>query len=313
MKNSKEKAVDPQLAYWDTIAQNPFSQCRLGAFIQKFLQSFKTDLENLLQQLIPVTHFSVVFPNCRLATIQSMTPLSDNFFRGVYELQEENRLGSKRIYSNLCIPIAEEIVSNLLGSSSLPIRLREHSSTQDQESVETHLISHFFKKFVSVLNQNSILGSSGFSFKFQGMSSNLKLIHSSEESEWVCVLNFPITLRGKEHGIQLIFPYSWFESLQRQLENHHPIDGAMSQTKWSQDLEWAVQKIELNLAFAWPPYPLSLKEILNFNVGHQITLPYTADSPIEALCEGKVKFQGRLGKRNQNIAVQLECCAHEQQ
>ena len=75
---------------------------------------------------------------------------------------------------------------------------------------------------------------------------------------------------------------------------------------WESHLATELWQTSIDLEAVLEDQTMSLRQVMNLEVGRTLMLNNKPDSPVELRCGGISLLMGKMGRRGQNIAVRVE-------
>ena len=110
--------------------------------------------------------------------------------------------------------------------------------------------------------------------------------------------------RGGE--IELLLPYAMLEPVRELLLQQFMGEKFGRDSIWENHLAEALWLSDIDLQAVLDRHMVSLKQVLKWKVGTQLLLNATPDSEIEMVCGDVPMFYGKMGRKGEYIAVQIE-------
>lgn len=134
--------------------------------------------------------------------------------------------------------------------------------------------------------------------------SNPRLVTIVPPDAVAMVAQFTVSINRLAGKMALLIPLAALEPLREKLRLESSFL-AVGGENWALQVHEEVEKMEVDLSTCLGEISLSVREILNFQVGDILNLNSDPDAPMRVLVEGKSKFLGVAGIRNGRKAVRL--------
>lgn len=121
----------------------------------------------------------------------------------------------------------------------------------------------------------------------------------------VMVAEFEVTVNTLKGTMGVIIPLASLEPLRDKLREEGMFLSSGRGGAWSTQLRGEVEEMRVGLAAQLGTVSLTVRDILNFQVGDIIDLGFPLGSPLSVLVENVPKLAGQAGLRNGNKAVRI--------
>jgi len=139
-----------------------------------------------------------------------------------------------------------------------------------------------------------------------GHENNGQFLQTTQSDTIMLVLSMEARMADCLETIQIGFPYSTVEPLIEKISSKLRPDQLEPATPKS--TEWNKSLVDVNIPVTaeWPPMVMSVRELSNLKVGDFIEIPPEYASQVRLRLANMHKFTGRLGKKSDNWAVELQ-------
>ncbi len=124
-------------------------------------------------------------------------------------------------------------------------------------------------------------------------------------SEVIVSSVFKVELEGEGGEVFVGLPYPTIEPIREKLYGGFQSDQLEENSKWKQRFSEQLVHSALKLTVEVGSVTLSVKEIIDLTVGDTLLLNKGVNDGLEMKVEGKTIFEGRPGRHNGNVAVQV--------
>ncbi len=136
------------------------------------------------------------------------------------------------------------------------------------------------------------------------LENNARLVSIVEPDAEVIVGTLLVKMGELSGEIHLVFPYATLEPLRDQLRQLLSIS-TVTRGTWQDVLEEEIQDIPSNVTAQSGTITLSVKQVLDMEVGDILDLNYDPGAPLKVLVDDKVKFFAIPGTHNGKKAISL--------
>lgn len=267
----------------------------LEVVFDRLVRMLSTSLRNLTQDNVDVSLDEVV--SLRFGDYLNSIPLPAML--AVFKAEEWDNYGLITIDSSLIYSTVDVLLGGRRGTAAMRIEGRPYTT------IERNLVERMIHVILADLSA-AFDPLSQISFHFDRLETNPRLATISRHSNAVILARFRIDMEDRGGRLELVIPYATLEPIRELLLQMFMGEKFGRDTIWETHLAQELWMTEVDLSAVLEKKVLSLKDVLQWKVGSQLLLDATADSDIELLCGDIPMFYGRMGRKGQNIAVQIE-------
>lgn len=132
-------------------------------------------------------------------------------------------------------------------------------------------------------------------------------------SEIIVLSTFNMEIESKGHKFFILFPYSSVEPIKDKLFGMMQAESAVVDKRWSERLKELVGYVPLDTVTEVGKADITLKDIINLNVGDVIQMNKKIDEPFKTYIEGTQKFDVRPGYSGSNYSVEIISAADKEE
>jgi len=137
------------------------------------------------------------------------------------------------------------------------------------------------------------------------IEANSRMVNIVAPDTDVMVAEFDVTVDKTPGKISLMIPFFSLEPFREKLKDGILAITSLRGDDWSRTLQSDLARMKSTVTGQFAEISLSVRDILNFQVGDIIDLSCDPGGPINVLVENKPKFQGVVGVRNGKKAVRI--------
>lgn len=137
------------------------------------------------------------------------------------------------------------------------------------------------------------------------IEANSRMVNIVAPDTDVMVAEFDIMVDKTPGKVSLMIPFFSLEPFREKLKDGILAITSLRGDDWSRTLQSDLARMKSAVTGQFAEISLSVRDILNFQVGDIIDLNCDPGSPISVLVENKPKFQGLVGVRNGKKAVRV--------
>lgn len=217
----------------------------------------------------------------------------------VFKAEEWDNFGLLVLDSSLIYTMVDVLLGGRRGMAAL--RLEGRSFT----IIERNLMEKMVHLMLSDLSA-AFDPLSPVTFVFDRLETNTRFAMISRPSNAVIVARFRIDMEDRGGEIELLLPYAMLEPVRELLLQQFMGEKFGRDSIWENHLAEALWLSNVDLKAVLDRHMMSLKQVLKWKVGTQLLLNATPDSDVEMFCGDIPMFYGKMGRKGDQIAVQIE-------
>lgn len=217
----------------------------------------------------------------------------------VFKAEEWDNFGLITIDSSLIYTIVDVLLGGRRGTAAMRLDGRPYTV------IERNLIVKMIHLVLSDLSA-AFDPLSPVTFRFDRLETNPKFAMISRPSNAAVLAKFRIDMEDRGGRIELLLPYAMLEPVRELLLQGFMGEKFGRDSIWENHLAEALWISEINLLAVLDRHMTSLKQVLQWKVGTKLLLNAHPDSDVEMVCGDIPMFYGRMGRKGDHIAVQIE-------
>ncbi|MBO4520689.1 MAG: flagellar motor switch protein FliM [Alphaproteobacteria bacterium] len=217
----------------------------------------------------------------------------------VFKAEEWDNSGLMTIDSSLIYTIVDVLLGGRRGTAAMRLDGRPYTV------IERNLIVKMVHLVLSDLSA-AFDPLSPVTFRFDRLETNPKFAMISRPSNAAVLAKFRIDMEDRGGRIELLLPYAMLEPVRELLLQGFMGEKFGRDSIWENHLAEALWVSEVNLLAVLDRQMTSLKNVLQWKVGTKLLLNATPDSDVEMICGDIPMFYGRMGRKSEHIAIQIE-------
>lgn len=204
--------------------------------------------------------------------------------------------------------IAYTIIDRLLGGPGKSIK-----DSRPLSEIEQRIIKLVTDKILTNLNE-AWLNVTNLKAKTAKIETNPQFLQIVSPNETVAVIVFKVILGESEGFMNICIPYISIETMIDKLNAHFWFSQSINKIPENQrNVEAGLKKSYLPVAVELGKTTITIKDLLELQVGDVITLDQLTTEPLIVKVQDKVKFLGTVGLLKNKLAVQItETIAEEE-
>ena len=217
----------------------------------------------------------------------------------VFKAEEWDKFGLMTIDSSLIYTMVDVLLGGRRGTAAMRLDGRPYTL------IERNLIEKMLHLVLSDLSA-AFDPLSPVTFRFDRLETNPRFAMISRPSNAAVVARFRIDMEDRGGRIELLLPYAMLEPVRELLLQGFMGEKFGRDSIWENHLAEALWISEVDLLAVLDRHMTSLKQVLKWKVGTRLLLNATPDSEVEMVCGDIPMFYGRMGRKGDHIAVQIE-------
>lgn len=267
----------------------------LEVVFDRLVRLTSTTLRNFTQSNIEITLESI--ESMRFSEYLERIPRPS--MMSVFKAEEWDNFGLLVLDSSLIYTMVDVLLGGRRGMAAL--RLDGRSFT----IIERNLMEKMIHLVLSDLSA-AFDPVSPVTFIFDRLETNPRFAMISRPSNATIAARFRIDMEDRGGEIELLLPYAMLEPVRELLLQQFMGEKFGRDSIWENHLAEALWLSDIDLQAVLDRHMVSLKQVLKWKVGTQLLLNATPDSEIEMVCGDVPMFYGKMGRKGEYIAVQIE-------
>jgi flagellar motor switch protein FliM len=266
----------------------------LEVVCERMVRVFATSMRNLTSDAIDVSLEEV--NSVRFGDFMNRVALPAMI--GVFNVEEWENYGVITVESSLIYAVVDALLGGRKGSE--PLRIEGRGFT----TIETNLVAKML-----------VLALQDFGQSFEPISPitlNLDRIETSPRFAAIAgptnicaVATFRVDMEGRGGKFSLLLPYATMEPVRDKLIQRFMGEKLGRDRMWEHHMATEIRQTEVSVDVVLGEQVLSLREVMDLEVGHTLALATGPDDPLEIHCGGVPLGRAHIGQRNNSIAVRV--------
>ena len=225
--------------------------------------------------------------------------LAQPLMLSVFKAEEWDNSGLMVIDSSLIYTMVDVLLGGRRGTSSMRFDTRPYTVIERKKKKKMiHLILSDLSAAFDPL--------SPVTFRFERLETNPRFAMIARPSNATVVAKFRIDIEDRGGYVELLLPYAMLEPVRELLLQGFMGEKFGRDSIWENHLAETLWISEVDLFAVLDRYMTSLKQVLQWKVGTRLLLNATPDSEVEMMCGDIPMFYGRMGRKGEHIAIQIE-------
>ncbi len=211
-------------------------------------------------------------------------------------------------WENFCLLILDKdlaysLIDVLLGGKS-NVSSQTYISPKSYTYIEQTLIKQILEVILNDLSE-SFNPVSNINFSIDRIETNKSFAAIVRPEDAVIALDLSIKMDVRKGGARLVLPYVTIDPIKSKLQQIFVAEKSDKYDEWVVNLINLIMNINLNLDAVINNKIVTIGEVVNFKVGDVIILNQKKDEDVFIRCCGVPLLKGRIGKMNNNVAINV--------
>lgn len=286
--NGLASIINSGLVYYERLPMLEVVFDRLVRLLSTSMRNFTSDNVEVNLESISSVRFSDY-----LGSIPSPAMLN------VFLAEEWDNHGLIMIDSDLIYSIIDVLLGGRRGNALMRVDNRNYTT------IERNLIEKMIQVFLADLSA-AFDPLCPVAFRFERLETNPKFATIARPANAIVLVRLSLNADSRGGFIELALPYATLEPIRELLLQNFMGEKFGRDSIWETHLASQLFHTEFELAALLDQIDYSLDEVLNWEVGSQILLNATPNSPITLICGEHPLFIGQMGRKAGNLAVKIE-------
>lgn len=191
---------------------------------------------------------------------------------------------------------------------------RGHAPIRADNRYYTTIEMNLIEKMVSVILSDL---SAAFdpicpvTFRFDRLETNPKFATIARPANAAVLIRLSLQLDNRGGEIELVLPYGTLEPIRELLLQNFMGEKFGRDAIWESHLASQLYFTDLEMHAILDQIQVPLSEVLKWEIGSQVLLNATPDSPVKLVCGDHPLFIGHVGRKSGNMAVKVENFCHQ--
>ena len=217
----------------------------------------------------------------------------------VFKAEEWDNFGLLTVDSSLIYSIVDVLLGGRRGTAAMRIEGRPYTT------IERNLVERMVHVVLSDLSA-AFDPLSPVTFRFDRLETNPRFATISRPSNAAIVAKLRIDMEDRGGRLELLLPYATLEPVRELLLQMFMGEKFGRDSIWETHLAEELWLTEVELEAVLDEQVMNLREVLAWKPGSKLMLNATADSRIDMRCGDIAMFKGRMGRKGQHIAIQVD-------
>jgi flagellar motor switch protein FliM len=217
----------------------------------------------------------------------------------VFKAEEWDNYGLLTIDSSMIYSIVDVLLGGRRGTAAMRIEGRPYTT------IERNLVERLVHVVLADLSA-AFDPLSPVTFRFDRLETNPRFATISRPSNAAIVAKLRIDMEDRGGRLDMLIPYATLEPVRELLLQMFMGEkfgrDSIWETHWAEEM-WST---EVSMEAILDEVDMPLSKILNLRVGSQVMFNATPDSTVQLRCGDVPMFEGKMGRKGQNIAIRVD-------
>ncbi len=217
----------------------------------------------------------------------------------VFRADEWDNYGLMTVDSSLIYSIVDVLLGGRRGTAAMRIEGRPYTT------IERTLVERLVMVVLEDLT-TAFEPLSPVNFLFDRLETNPRFATIARPANAAVLVRLRIDMEDRGGRLELLLPYATLEPIRELLLQMFMGEKFGRDSIWESHLATELWSTHVDIEAVLEEQVLSLREVMNLEVGQTLMLGGTPNSSIELRCGGIPLLTGRMGKVGQQIAIRIE-------
>lgn len=217
---------------------------------------------------------------------------------GLFRAEQWNNYGLATVDSNLIYSIVDVLLGGRRGTAPMRVEGRPYTT------IETSLVERMLEIVLRDLGQ-AFEPLSAVDFVFERIETNPRFASVARPTNAAVVVRMRVDMEERGGRLEILLPYATIEPIRELLLQRFMGEKFGRDTIWEQHLSNEIYRTRLSVEAVLDEQVMTLADVMKFKVGQTILFNTTPNDTIELKCGGVTLAQGKIGRANKMVAVQV--------
>lgn len=143
-------------------------------------------------------------------------------------------------------------------------------------------------------------------FRFERLETNPRFAAITQTNNAAVLVKVRIDMEDRGGMMEILLPYATLEPIRELLLQMFMGEKFGRDSIWETHLSRELYRTDIEIQAILDEMTMSLRDVMDWKIGSTIMFDTRADDQIEVRCGQRPLFTGRMGRRDNNIAIRLE-------
>ena len=267
----------------------------LEVVFDRLVRLMSTSLRNFTSDNVEVSLDNIT--SVRFGDYLNSVPLPPML--SVFRAEEWDNFGLIMVDSSLVYSIVDVLLGGRHGSTG------DRPEGRPYTTIERSLVERMIHVMLVDLGA-AFEPLSPVTFRFDRLETNPRFATISRPSNAAIVARLRIDMEDRGGRLELLLPYATLEPVRELLLQMFMGEKFGRDSIWENHLATELWFTDVELDAVLDEVTVSLKDVLNWEVGSRLELQVTPDTTVDLRCGENSMFRGRMGRKGGAIAVRID-------
>jgi len=217
----------------------------------------------------------------------------------VFRAEELDNYGLLTVESNLIYSIVDVLLGGRRGTAAMRIEGRPYTT------IERSLVQRMIEVVLGDMKA-AFEPLSPVNFNLDRLEINPRFAAIARPANAAVLVKLRVDMEDRGGRIELLLPYATLEPIRELLLQMFMGEKFGRDSIWEGHLATELWRTNVDIEAVLDELPMTLNDVMNFQVGQTLLLNATPSSPIEMRCGGVALLSGRMGRVGHQVAVRVE-------
>ncbi len=217
----------------------------------------------------------------------------------VFRAEELDNYGLLTVESNLIYSIVDVLLGGRRGTAAMRIEGRPYTT------IERSLVQRMIEVVLGDM-KSAFEPLSPVTFNLDRLEINPRFAAIARPANAAVLVKLRVDMEDRGGRIELLLPYATLEPIRELLLQMFMGEKFGRDSIWEGHLATELWRTNVDIEAVLDELPMTLNQVMNFEVGQTLLLNATPNSPIEMRCGGVALLTGRMGRVGHQVAVRVE-------
>ncbi len=217
----------------------------------------------------------------------------------VFKAEEWDNQGLMVIDSAMIYSIVDVLLGGRRGTAAMRIEGRPYTT------IERTLVERLIQVVLADLS-TSFDPLCPVTFRFERLEVNPRFATISRLSNAAILARLRIDMEDRGGRLELLLPYATLEPVRELLLQQFMGEKFGRDSIWETHLAEQLWTTDVELSVVLDEHTMRLSDVIALRPGHRLMLSTAQGAPVQVRCGSVVMFEGRIGQKNNNVAVKIE-------
>jgi flagellar motor switch protein FliM len=217
----------------------------------------------------------------------------------VFRAEELDNFGLLMVDSNLIYSIVDVLLGGRRGAAAMRIEGRPYTT------IERVLVQRMIEVVLAECS-NAFEPLTKVGFKLERLETNPRFAAIGRPANAAILVKLRIDMEDRGGRVELLLPYATLEPIRKMLLQQFMGEKFGRDHIWESHLATELWTTDVEVRAVLEEQQIDLKRVLALQVGDTVMLDATPDSAVQLRAGQVLLSEGRMGRRNQNIAIRMD-------